>query len=69
MNRYYKTTCHAKKELPMSMSRGITTDEYIMSDGRIRGSCYGIVDKMYDEALEVCKKCEDYCQNVGEEKR
>ena len=64
--RYFKAKCQVK-DYKHNRARGITSDEYIMSDGRIRGSCYGYIDPMYDEALDVCKACEDYYLNVGEE--
>ena len=49
-------------------TRARVSDEYIMSNGEVRGGCSGWLDPMYDEIIDVCKSCADYVMNVAEEK-
>jgi len=46
------------KECPLG-DRGQSTTEFF-KDGKPQKYCYGRVDKMNDEPLEVCKRCLDY---------
>ena len=64
--RFYKAKCQVRNSMGES-TRARVSDEYIMSDGRIRGGCSGWLDPMYDEIIDVCKACADYVMNIAEE--
>lgn len=48
-------TCKAKV-LRLVKEKGKPTIEFY-KNGKPQYYCYGIEDKMFDEALEVCKEC------------
>ncbi|RKI94312.1 hypothetical protein D7V94_01855 [Parablautia intestinalis] len=60
-----KTACRAKKEGKVP-TRGKTTIEWYKK-GVPQYYCYGYIDKMTDELLEVCQNCVDYVGHAQEE--
>ena len=49
---------HVKK-CPCKDGRGMPTTEFY-KNGKPQIYCYGWIDKMTDEPLEVCKQCKDW---------
>ena len=64
--RFYKAKCQVRNPLG-ERTRARVSDEYIMSNGEVRGGCSGWLDPMYDEIIDICKSCADYVMNVAEE--
>lgn len=52
--------CQAKRNGEVKR-RGYSTVEWY-KDGKAQVYCYGYIDKMTDEPLEICKHCTDFVE-------
>ena len=61
-----KTVCEAKKR-GIVKRRGRPTVEW-HKDGVPQRYCYGCIDMMTDEPLEVCRNCADHVDRAEEDR-
>ena len=56
------TVCKAKKK--GLVKRRLPILDYVDENGKKYYSCWGWIDKMYDEPLDECRECPDYYRNA-----